>query len=114
MKKGILALLAFVLGIHAGFGCGSARATAAIEAPCCGANCPVPSAGHSACCQAQNPGAAAQAVSAKANRPSFQPLADSIHPRVVMAELIGIERVSIFQNSPPGAMKLALLCSRQI
>ncbi len=44
----------------------------------------------------------------------FQPLADSIHPRVVMAELIGIERVSIFQNGPPGAMKLALLCSRQI
>src|SRR5712692_7097605 len=115
VKKGIIALLTFVLALHAGFGCGRAQATAAIEAPCCGANCPVPSAaGDSACCQAQNSGATAQAASAKASLPSFQSLAGPIHPCVVMPVLTGIEQLSVFPGSPPGAMKLALLCSRQI
>ena len=115
VKKGIIALLGIVLALHVGFGCGVAQAGAVIELPCCGANCPfLSAAGNAACCQTQNSSAAAQAVSLKASHPSFQSVPHYIHPCVVMPALTGVERACIFQNSPPGAVKLALLCSRQI
>jgi hypothetical protein len=113
VKKGILALLALVLALHAGFGCGTMQAEAAIKAPCCGANCPVPSSpGDRTCCQAQNSGDAAESVSAKPC--VLSPLAVSIQAHVVMPEPAGFERLSGFKVSPPGAANLALLCSRQI
>ncbi len=116
VKRCFIALLALVVGLHAGVGCGVAQAVAAaIETPCCGGNCPFPSTtGDAVCCHAQNSGGAAQAVSAKASLPSLQAVTGSIRPRTVMPALTGVERTSLFQNSPPGAVKLALLCSRQI
>ena len=115
VTKGIIALLALVLALHAGFGCGVKQAGATIEAPCCGGNCPVPSVGgDAACCPAQNSGARAHAVSPKSSVPSFQPLADSIRSHVMMPALTGIEHASAFKDSPSGASKLALLCSLQI
>ena len=115
MRKGLVALLAFVLVLHVGFGCGIAQAAVAIvEAPCCGANCPVSSTtGNAACCQAQNSGPTAQAVSPKTSLPSFQSLAGSVRPYVMRA-LTRIEQACVFQYRPPAAMKLALLCSRLI
>src|SRR5271163_707685 len=41
VRKGIIALLAFVLALHAGFQ-GITEVQAAIKAPCCGPNCPAP------------------------------------------------------------------------
>lgn len=115
MKKGILALLAFALVLHAGFACGIVQAETAIKAPCCGANCPVPSsAADRACCQVQNSSAAAEALSAKPDVPSFQAFAASIQSFVVMPVMMRFEQASVFQASPPGVTKLALLCSRQI
>ncbi len=115
MNKGIIVLLGLVLALHAGFGCGMAQAGVAIQAPCCGANCPVrSSSGDRVCCQAQNSGAAAEALSAKAGLPSLQPFARSIRLYAVMTALSAFEEASVFQSSPPGAVKLALLCSRQI
>jgi len=115
VKKGILALIALVLALHAGLGCGIAQArVASIEAPCCGANCPVPSSvGDRACCQVQNSDAAAEAISGSPSTPSLQPLVGSIHPSLVMPAT-GFKQASIFVGSPPGVVKLALLCSRQI
>jgi hypothetical protein len=42
VKKGMFALLALLVALHAGFACGMAQGAVAIKAPCCGANCPVP------------------------------------------------------------------------
>jgi hypothetical protein len=115
VRKAIIALLALALALHVGFGCGMAQAATAIKAPCCGANCPVPSsAGDRACCHVQDAGTVAEVVSGKPILHSLQPLAGSIHFAVVMPTLSSFERASVFQNSPPGATKLALLCSRQI
>jgi hypothetical protein len=115
VKKGILALLALVLALHAvGVTCGILQAEAGIKAPCCGSNCPVPSAaGDRACCQIQDSSAAAEALSAKPNISLFQPFAGLIQP-CAMPVITRSERASVFQVSPPGAAKLALLCSRQI
>lgn len=115
VKRGILALLALVIALHAGFGCEMAQAGAAVKAPCCGANCPVPSSSNDrSCCQIQNSGAPAKAVAAKPGILVFQSFAVLIHPYVLMPALIGFEQASVFPFSPPGAIKLALLCSRQI
>jgi hypothetical protein len=115
VKKGIFALLALLIALQAGFGCGVALAGLAIKAPCCGANCPVPSsAGDRTCCQVQNSGAAEETLSAKPSVPPLQALGTCVHSYVVMPGLTIFERASVFQNSPPGAVKLALLCSRQI
>ncbi len=115
VKKGIFALLALLLALQASFGCGMAQADAAIKAPCCGANCPVPSsAGDGACCQVQNSSAAAEAVSAKPNVATLQPFAGSIQAYEVTPVITRFELASAFQANPPGAAKLALLCSRQI
>jgi hypothetical protein len=115
VNKGMFALLALLVALHAGFACGMAQGAVAIKAPCCGANCPVPSsAGDRACCQAQNSGAAAEALSAKASLPSLRPVTRSIRLYAVMPALSVFEEASVFQSSPPGARKLALLCSRQI
>ncbi|MBF6560384.1 MAG: hypothetical protein IVW56_08855 [Candidatus Binataceae bacterium] len=118
MKKGVIALLALLLAMQVGIGCGVAQAAASLEVPCCGANCPFPSAtGNAACCQAQNSERSAQAVSAKASLPSMQSLTASIHPFVALVathEPDRIAQASGFPNSPSGVTKLALLCSRQI
>jgi len=115
VRKAIIALLALALALHVGFGCGMAQAATAIKAFCCGANCPVPSSpGDRACCHVHDSGAVAEVVSDKPIIPSLQPLAGSIHFAVVMPTLSSFERASVFQNSPPGATTLALLCSRQI
>jgi hypothetical protein len=117
VKKGILAMLAVMLVLHASLGCGISRAeTLLIKAPCCGANCPVPSSvGDRACCQGQESGAAAaEAVSAKPTLPSLQLLAVLIHKSALMPAPVGFEWASVLQATPLGATKLALLCSRQI
>ena len=115
VKKGMFALLALLVAMHAGVACGMAQGAVAIKAPCCGANCPVPSsAGDRACCQAQNSGAAAEALSAKASLPPLQPVTPSIRLYALMPALSAFEQAPVFESSPPGARKLALLCSRQI
>jgi len=116
VKGWFIALLALVVGLQASVGCGVARAVAAaIETPCCGENCPFPSAaGNAACCEAENSGGTDQGVSVESSIPSFQALAASIHPFLAMPALSALERASVVQYSPPGAVKLALLCSRQI
>jgi hypothetical protein len=115
VKQGMFALLALLVALHTGFGCGVGLAGVAIQAPCCGVNCPVPSsAGDHACCQVQESGGAAEVVCGKPSVPSLQPLAGPINCAVMMRALTGFDQASVFQNSPPGTVKLALLCSRQI
>src|SRR5438876_9410412 len=64
MRKGLIALLALVLTLHASIGCGVVQAAAAMTAPCCGQNCPIGAAvGESACCHAQDSGMTAQEIS---------------------------------------------------
>ena len=115
MRKGIIALLALVLALHAGFSCGVGLAAAAIQAPCCGDSCPMPSAaGDAACCQTQGSGAAAQVVSGKPHMPGVPILAGILRPCLALPALSGIVQTFAFHADPPGALKLALLCSRQI
>src|SRR5260370_10986923 len=79
VKKGMFALLALLVALHAGFACGMAQGAVAIKAPCCGANCPVPSsAGDRGCCQAQISGAAAAAISANASLPPLHLVTPSL------------------------------------
>jgi hypothetical protein len=114
VKRGIIALLALVLVLQASLGCGMAQAETAIKAPCCGLNCPIPSAAADrACCQVRSSGAPVKALSAKPGLPSFQPLVVLIHQSVMMAAPAWFEQASI-SHPPPGATQLALLCSRQI
>ena len=102
VKTGMIALLALLVALQAGFTCGMAQAEVAIEAPCCGIKCPVPcSAGDRACCQIWNSGAPAEAVSAKPSVPALQPLASLIHAYVVMTALNALEQESVFESSPP-------------
>jgi hypothetical protein len=73
VKKGLLALLMFVLALQTGgFSCGIAEAGATIKDPCCGGNCPVvsSSAGQT-CCQAEDSTGVA-ALSAKPSIATFQ------------------------------------------
>jgi hypothetical protein len=115
VKKGILVLLALVLALRAGFACSMAQAEAAVKAPCCGPTCPVPSsAADRTCCQQQGSGSLAEALTAKPEVPSSQPLIGLIHPHVVVPALNVLGRETLLQSSLPGAAKLALLCSRQI
>jgi len=115
VRKGIIALLALVLALHAGFNCGVGQAAAAIQAPCCGDSCPMPSvAGDAACCQTQDSGATAQVVSGKPHVLGVTILAGILRPCLVLPALIGIVQTSAYHAAPPGALKLALLCSRQI
>jgi hypothetical protein len=116
VRKGIIALLAFVLALHAGFGSGVAQTQAAIKIPCCGINCPAPlSASDRSCCQAETPNSAVEAISAKPKLPTVKPFAAFIHPRVVaFASAPSLARKSTLMDSPPGSTQLAILCSRQI
>lgn len=114
MRKGLIALLAFVLGLYVSVGCGVVHAGMAMEAPCCGNNCPTGSAiGESACCHAQDSGAAAQAIS-RPSLPVGQPLVSLVSMSIMLPARIGFEQAFVLQGSPPGASPLALLCSRQI
>jgi hypothetical protein len=115
MQKGIIALLAFMLALHAGFGCGGAQAEAAIKAPCCGPNCPVPlSAGDGACCHVQTSGSSAEAIFAKPGLPSLECLAGFIRLGVVISLASLVKQKFGLPDSPRESAKLALLCSRQI
>jgi hypothetical protein len=114
VRTGIIALLAFVLALHAGFGGRIAQAEAAIKIPCCGTNCPVPlSASDRSCCEVQHPGPTAEAISAKPNLPSLEPLTAFIHPWVVIFSSAPNPDIKSL-GSPPGSARLAILCSRQI
>ena len=114
--KGIIALLAFVLALHAGFGGGSTQTQAAIKTPCCGTKCPAPlSANDRSCCQAETPNSAVEAISSKPSLPTVKPFAAFIHPRVVVfASVPSLARNSVHMGSLPGSAQLAILCSRQI
>lgn len=115
VKKGLLALLMFVLVLQAGgFSCGIAAPGATIKAPCCGGNCPGGSSSTGqTCCQAQDSTGVA-ALSAKPSVATFQALVGSIQNYSVIPLLKRFERLSVFHASPPGALQLTLLCSRQI
>jgi hypothetical protein len=114
MKKGFIVLAGIILALHVSTGCGVAHASLAVEAPCCGNNCPIGSAiGESACCHAQHSGAAAQEIS----RPVFlvaPPVVGLIPVSVILPVQTTIAQASLFRGSPSGAFQLALLCSRQI
>lgn len=109
-----IALLALVLGLYASIGCSVAHATLTIEAPCCGNNCPMRSAmGESACCHAQDSGAAAREIS-RPSIPVAQPLVGFMRVSVIVPARTAFEQAFLLHGSPPGAFQLALLCSRQI
>jgi hypothetical protein len=115
--KGLIGLLGLVVALHAGIGCGVVHAAAVVEAPCCGQNCPMGSAvGQSACCHAQDSGTNTQEISRTSLPPAVQPSVGIMPVLVVMPSgRTGIEKTLLHQGiSPPGAAKLALLCSRQI
>ena len=114
VRKGLLALLALVLALHAGISCGVAQAALAVEAPCCGNHCPVGSSiGESACCHAQDSDAAAQEVS-RPSVPTAHPLIGMAYASVKSPARSVLGQASLFQASGSGAAQLALLCSRQI
>jgi hypothetical protein len=119
MKVGFPALITLVLALHASIGCGVVQAAAVIKAPCCGNNCPLGSlTGETSCCPTQNSGAAVQEVSKASTRP-VPPLLGFMRVFVTSAMRAANRQAfqfqaSQFQDSPPGAAKLALLCSRQI
>jgi hypothetical protein len=114
VNKGLLALLALVLALHVSIGCGAVQAAATMEAHCCGQNCPMGSSvGESECCHAQDSGAAAGEIS----RPSIRAvhlLVGLLPALIIRSARIAIVQTCLFQGSPPGAARLALLCSRQI
>lgn len=116
VRKGFLAFMALMIAVHTvSLTCGMARAEAAIKAPCCGPNCPIPSStGDRACCQVQTSPAAAEAPSVRPRIGPSQAFAVSIEAHAVMPVMAEFERLCVFQDSPPGATRLALLCSRQI
>ena len=114
VNKALFALLALVLALHAGIGCGVAQAALTIQAPCCGSNCPVGSAvGGSACCHAQDSGATAQEIS-RSSIPAVRPMVGLMSVLVISPARAAIEQAFQFQGSPPGAARLAFLCLRQI
>jgi hypothetical protein len=116
VRKGFLAFLALVIALQTvGLNCGTAPAQAAIKAPCCGPNCPVPSSTTDrACCQVQTSPQAAEAPSAKPSVSPSQAFALPIQALTIMPAMAQFEQPRDFQNGPPGAARLALLCSRQI
>lgn len=116
VKKAILALLAIVLALHAvDLSCGIAQAQAAVRIPCCDASCPLSSApAHRTCCQVRNPRATAGTLSARPGVPSLQPLAGPIESYAVLPVTTAFRPASSLPAGPPGAARLALLCSRQI
>jgi hypothetical protein len=67
-----------------------------------------------ACCQAQHWGSAALLVSAKRGTTSLQTPAIRARQFVAMPVRGGTEQVLVVEAGPPGVVKLALLCSRQI
>lgn len=86
-----------------------------IEAPCCGGNCPFPSeTSNMGCCQVRHWGSAALLVSAKPGTTSVQTPAIPVRQFVAMPVRGGTEQVLVAEAGPPGVVKLALLCSRQI
>ena len=114
MNKVLLTLLVLVFALHAGVACGVAQAGTVMEAPCCGNNCPVGSAiGESACCHAQDSTASGQGILGSVF-PAIRPLVGPMHASVAGPTPSSLEHTFLFQGGPPGATKLALLCSRQI
>jgi len=114
VNKGLLILLAFVFALHAGIGCGVAQAAPVIEAPCCGNHCPMGAAiGESACCHAHDSGVAAQEIS-RSSLPSVHPLVGLMPVSVMSPARTVVEAACLFEAGDSGAVKLALLCSRQI
>jgi hypothetical protein len=114
VNKGLLVLLAFVFALHAGIGCGVAQAAPVIEAPCCGNHCAMGAAiGESACCHAQDSGAAAQAIS-RVTFPAVHLLVGLMRVSVMSPARTVIEAACLFQADGSEAVNLALLCSRQI
>ena len=88
--KGSITLLALVLALHVGIGCGVVYAAPAIEAPCCGQNCPMGSAvGPLAWCYAQTSGVAAQEI-ARPSIPTVQVLVSLVHVVVLASAQRGI------------------------
>ena len=115
VNKGLPALLALVLALHASIGCRVVRAAVTMEAPCCGQNCPMGSSvGESVCCHSQDSGVAAEEIS-RPSIPAAHSLVGSMMPAlIVRSARIPIEQTCLFEGSSPGASQLALLCSRQI
>ena len=113
VKKGILACLALLVALHAGFGCSVTGAAAAVET-CCGKNCPMCSTvGERACCHTQDPSATSQMISARPSLPTSQPSAVLMPACVILATRSGSQAL-VFRDATLRAVKLSLLCSRQI
>jgi hypothetical protein len=114
VNKGLPALLALVLALHASIGCRVVRAAVTMEAPCCGQNCPMGSSvGESVCCHSQDSGVAAEEIS-RPSIPAVHPLVGLMPALIVRSVRIPIEQTCLFEGNSPGASQLALLCSRQI
>ena len=114
--KVFLALLALTLIFPLGLSCRTAEANAAIEASCCGPNCPIPSsAGERNCCEQSALGSLnAEQVSSKPDVPSPEFSLILSLPRLAVFSSTQFLATKLVEDSPPQAAKLALLCSRQI
>jgi hypothetical protein len=117
VTKGLTILLALVIGLYASAGCRIPQASAAIEAPCCGTNCSMPSAGNArACCQSGG-ASVTQEVPGRPAVPSLAAVAVAVVPPTIWLSC-GTEAASSQPESawdpPPTTNSLALLCSRQI
>ena len=83
--------------------------------PCCRAHCPVSSgACAKVCCKIQSLPVSAKAIPAKPVAASLQLVGDVVARDSLTAAPTEFKGVPVFQASPPGRTRLALLCSRQI
>jgi hypothetical protein len=113
MSKVLIIFFTVALVLQTDLGCRPVHAFAMIEAPCCGPQCPLSSAGGArACCQCAGSGSVRHTA--------------PISPRAAMALLVGASWLPA-EARTPGACRcsaaqpprapenpLAVLCSRQI
>ena len=112
-------LLALVLLFHAGTNCSAMQAGMSITSPCCGAKCPMsPSRGNGACCELQDSSPDAQITATKLDvvppSLSYSSIGRAPHPIISLLASIVVSHSGTFNSSPPGAVRLSLLCLRQI
>jgi hypothetical protein len=116
VRKSLPVLVAMLVCLHVGFGCGTMRGAAALEVPCCSGNCrmPVAQSGQACCQQSDASAATTQAATSK-------PVAVAA-PEALGALALLLPPILIASSTAPprhieeqgAGTTLALLCSRQI
>ena len=119
MKRSVMLLLTLVLLFHVGTNCSALQPGMSISSPCCGAKCPMsPSHANGPCCEIQESSPDAQITATKPDLvpPSLRSYLVERAPQAIVSLLasVVVGGSATFNASPPGAVKLSLLCSRQI